>query len=1690
MKKILHVVVLCLFASYLQAQTPGVSIFYEQTAGDTRNYIEYIPGNLPIIISAPHGGVKQSGQTIGGVFYPDNDSSLPDRNCGTNERDDNTEILVREIQKEIFQLTGCYAHVIINNLHRSKLDPNREINEATCGNANSADHWNAFHGFIDQASASVETNWGKGLFIDLHGQSHSVPRIEAGYNVTAGELNSSNLNAASIINKSTIRNLVNNNLNNLTHEELIRGNNSIGEMFQDASGTFYASLGHAGCGSTSGYRTVPSATNNGGGTCDDTRPNGNAYFDGDFYNNRRHGSGNGTSDGTGGSGNIDGIMTEVNRRVRDLGTYNGQVFDSRPQTLVPFAKDYAAVVLNFINTHYNDYAMFSYMASMYATNGSDPSPVIVGVQNGTFSAPTGLAINSSTGRIDVSNSTLGDYTITYAVGTCGYFTTSQTISIVTDLAQDTEAPTAPTSLNAANTTATTTDLTWTSSTDNVDVVGYNIYENNTLRETITQVTNYVATNLTPDTSYTYRVTAVDSAGNESATSNEVTVLTLQNVVISYCNSASTNVNDEFISRVQLGDIDNASGAQFYSDFTNISTELVKNGQYVITVTPTWTGTVYNEAYAVWIDYNRDGDFTDAGEQVWTQGNTQQTPVSGTFTIPTSVSNGETRMRVSMKYNAIPTSCETFTYGEVEDYTVNIISATPDSIAPIITLNGENPIQIFVNDTYTDAGATAIDNVDGDITNLIEVTGSVNTAVAGIYTLFYNVRDAAGNQATQVSRTVNVVTPVDDIAPVITLNGDAVIDLNVGDFYTELGATAVDNVDGDLASSISISGTVNTNTAGTYIIRYNVSDAAGNAAAEVTRTVNVIADTTAPVIVLNGESIINLNVGGTYTEFGATATDNLDGDLTPNISISGVVDTSTAGIYTVRYNVSDAAGNAATEVTRTVNVIADTTAPIISLNGSDVITLNLGDVYVELGATATDNLDGDLTANISITGAVDTSTAGTYLIRYNVSDAAGNAATELIRTVIVNPDTTIPVITLNGSATINLNVGEAYIELGATAVDNIDGDLTANISISGTVNTSVAGTYIVRYNVSDAAGNAAVEVTRTVNVIADTTIPVITLNGSATINLNVGDAYAELGATAVDNIDGDLTANISISGTVDTSVAGTYVVRYNVSDAAGNAAVEVTRTVNVIADTTIPVITLNGSATINLNVGDTYAELGATAVDNIDGDLTANLSISGTVDTSVAGTYVVRYNVSDAAGNAAVEVTRTITVEEASIGCVNGISSFPYTEGFENTLGGWTQSTEDDIDWTIDANGTPSNGTGPDSAIEGNFYVYVEASGNGAGYPDKQAILTSPCFDLGGLTEATFSFNYHMLGTDMGTLDVEISEDNGATWTSIWTKTGNQGSAWQVANIDISAYTGSNIQLRFNRVTGSTWRADIAIDNISLIDQEIIVEGCSGGITNFPYDESYENTLGGWTQSGQDDIDWTVDSLGTPSSNTGPTSALDGSFYIYVEASGNGTGFPNKQAIINSPCYDLSGEASADFSFSYHMFGSNDMGTIALEASNDNGLSWTAIWSESGNKGNQWLNVSLDVSQYVGGSVQFRFNRVTGGTWQADIAIDRIELKTGSAVQKTAQTKEAKTNVEETHSINSLTVFPNPVKGSVLNIKLAHGTATTYRILNLYGQVVNQGKASNQIQVGKLRSGVYFIEIYDGTHTMTKKFMKQ
>ncbi len=640
-------------------------------------------------------------------------------------------------------------------------------------------------------------------------------------------------------------------------------------------------------------------------------------------------------------------------------------------------------------------------------------------------------------RIDVAGAS-GTYTIT--VTHKGSLTGgSQNFSLVVTGLSGTPIvcnATVPTGVAASNIGYDTATISWTAVPAATYDLRYRVAGTSSWT-TQSDISGAIAnlTGLTELTSYEVQVRSKCSDGTNSAYSSTTTFSTTEFQLV-YCASNGQSVADEYIGNVQLETINNASGAGSggYSDFTSISTSLAKGSAYTISVTPTWTGTTYSEGYSVWIDYNQNGDFTDAGEQVWTQTATQTTPVSGTFTVPAGAADGNTRMRVSMKYNGVPTSCESFQYGEVEDYTVVIGGSTGgDTQAP--------------------------------------------SAPAGL---------AASNVA-QTTLTLNWTASTDNV-----------------------GVTGYD--------------------------------------------------------VYQGSTNIGTVTGTTTNVTGLTA--------------------STA--YQFSVVAKDAAGNesaASNIVNVTTADVPDTTAP----------------------------------------------TAPTALAASNVTETT---------------------LTLNWTAS------------------------TDNVGVTG-------------YDVYQGSTNIGTVTSTTTNVTG-------------------------------------LTANTA------------YQFNVVAKDAAGNES-----------------------------------------------------AASNTVNVTTAG-------------------------GGGGTGCTSGITAFPYNEGFENTLGAWTQSTADDINWTVDASGTPSGGTGPSSANEGTYYIYVEASGNGTGYPTKQAILTSPCFDLSSLTQASFKFNYHMYGaTDMGSIAVEASTDEGANWSSIWSETGNKGNSWQSADIDLAAYVGGGVQLRFNRITGSTWQADIAIDNVSL-----------------------------------------------------------------------------------------------------------------------------------------------------------------------------------------------------------------------------------------------------------------------------------
>ncbi|WP_395048442.1 GEVED domain-containing protein, partial [Flavobacterium sp.] len=312
----------------------------------------------------------------------------------------------------------------------------------------------------------------------------------------------------------------------------------------------------------------------------------------------------------------------------------------------------------------------------------------------TVTAPT--ATDACVGTIigttpsPLTYSTQGTFNIvwTYNDGNGNTATQNQTVIVA-----DTIAPTAPTSLVASGTTSNSTNLSWTASSDNAAVTGYDVYNGATLIGT-TASASFAVSGLSASTAYTFSVKAKDAVGNISASSNAVNVTTL---TATYCASTGTSVASESIGKVVFGSINNTStGGTGYVNFTAISTNATRGTAYTITITPTWSGAKRFEGYAVWIDYNGDGDFADAGELAFSTGTTKTTPVSGTFTIPATATLGATRMRVSMKYNAIPTMCETFASGQVEDYTVNIVS----SVAKIANVSGKaiTEIKLYPNPT--------------------------------------------------------------------------------------------------------------------------------------------------------------------------------------------------------------------------------------------------------------------------------------------------------------------------------------------------------------------------------------------------------------------------------------------------------------------------------------------------------------------------------------------------------------------------------------------------------------------------------------------------------------------------------------------------------------------------------------------------------------------------------------------------------------------------------------------------------------------------------------------------------------------------------------------------------------------------------------------------------------------------------
>jgi Zn-dependent metalloprotease len=241
---------------------------------------------------------------------------------------------------------------------------------------------------------------------------------------------------------------------------------------------------------------------------------------------------------------------------------------------------------------------------------------------------------------------------------------------------------------------------------------------------------------------TFNVTLVATNAQGSDTETKVDYISVSEKP--YCASQGNTFSMEWIAGVQVGTMNNTSGAAGYTDFTSITCDLEGGTTVNVVLTPGFNGGPWTEYWKIWIDYNDDHDFEDAGEEVFSGASTSV--VSGNFTVTSGI-NKVSRMRVSMKYAAYPTPCESFTYGEVEDYTANVYTEGTN-YPPVANFTfTTNCLTANFTDTSTDP------NGAGDIVSWLWDFGDGNTstqqnpshtyAAEGTYTVSLTVTDSGG-----------------------------------------------------------------------------------------------------------------------------------------------------------------------------------------------------------------------------------------------------------------------------------------------------------------------------------------------------------------------------------------------------------------------------------------------------------------------------------------------------------------------------------------------------------------------------------------------------------------------------------------------------------------------------------------------------------------------------------------------------------------------------------------------------------------------------------------------------------------------------------------------------------------------------------------------------------------------------------
>ncbi|MEI7979175.1 MAG: immunoglobulin-like domain-containing protein, partial [Bacteroidota bacterium] len=345
----------------------------------------------------------------------------------------------------------------------------------------------------------------------------------------------------------------------------------------------------------------------------------------------------------------------------------------------------------------------------------------------------------------------------------------------------------------------------------------------------------------------------------------------------------------------------------------------------------------------------------------------------------------------------------------------------------------------------------------------------------------------------------------------------------------------------------------------------------------------------------------------------------------------------------------------------ISVKQDNVKPVISFisnslgNVPTVLRTEINKTFVDPWVTATDNIEGNISNRVQTISTVDTANIGVYLIKYFVTDYSGNTSDTLYRTVIVELNSTGPVLVLTAPLIYNLEVGSNFTEPGYTALDNVGNNINSNVIITSNINKNKVGDYTVIYSITDAF-NFNKTLTRQIRV-RDTTKPLIVKKfATSCYNHQINTVFNPLSiVTATDNY--DKTLSVMFSSGVNPNVIGQYFVVYNVTDSSGNVANTLTISI-CVSDFIKPSITLTGSLTTEVEVLTNFTIPGVVASDNYCAQNTLTiLRIPNVLRNDTLGIFPVKFIVTDCVGNSD-SIIRFMSIVKRSKPVINLLGASP------------------------------------------------------------------------------------------------------------------------------------------------------------------------------------------------------------------------------------------------------------------------------------------------------------------------------------------------------------------------------------------------------------------------------------------------